>query len=226
MAIGSSAAGSGVVDSSGSGVWSSELSGAVSSTCRGRDSSGDSSSIDRFSCTPNSRNYFGNLIERFSGEKRKFLFLPLKGKTIEKAKIVPFLSELNKLIGGSYIADDAPDFDERLEQVISPMGTTLKDKEDMVLFGILDKEAKLKGSYNAGLESLYKQYMKKNIKNPDEKIFMDNVKQLEYLLKREGLTDLNLLQIKIKATQAAIQEQIQEKIRKEMSEFNKKKEQE
>ena len=161
-------------------------------------------------------NFFGGMLERFSDEKKKFLGLPLKGKTIEKLKLIPFLSELNKLIGGSFIDEDKPGLPIRLEQVISPLGTTLKDREETKFFGILEKEQELTGSYEGGLQSLYVRYLSKLSKSSEEKTFRDNVEELEALLKEKGVTELDLLPLKIKAMKRSIQDQIKSDIKSQI----------
>lgn len=167
------------------------------------------------------RDYFGQLIERFPGEEKKFLGQSLEGKTVEAAKLIPFLTELDKALGSSYSAENRPELDVRLEQVLSPLGTSLKDKEDMQTFGLLEREKELKGSYVEGLEALYKKYLIKKANSPEEKSYKNNVEKLEKLLKSKGLTDLNLMSIKLKATKEAIKEDIKEQIKRQM---NKKKE--
>ena len=157
--------------------------------------------------------YFGGKVEKFKGEEEKFLDIPMTGKTVEAMRIIPFLSELNKAIGGSYVDGKEPPLDIRLEQVLSPLGTTLKDQEDLKLWGILEKEKELKGSYEQGLESLYKKYLIQSIKYPEEKQFSNNVEKLENMLKSKGLTGLNLLPIKIKATKEAVKQRVIEQVR-------------
>lgn len=172
------------------------------------------------------RNYFGRQIERFTGEKVKFLNQPVRGRTREMMQILPFLSELNKAVGGSFAEEDKPPAPIRAEQVLSPLGVSLKDPEEVKFFGILEEEKELKGSYEAGLESLYKRYLIKLFNNRDEKVFKENVEQLEKLLKQKGMTGINLLPIKIKATREAIKEKIQERIKKKIREQKKKQEDE
>ena len=164
------------------------------------------------------RGYFGNLIERFPGEEKKFLKGTFTGKTIERLKIIPFLTELNKAIGGSATEKNILPGGVRLEQVLSPLGTTLKSQEDLEIFGLLEKERVLKGSYESGLEGLYKKYLIKSATEPGERVFKNNVEQLEKLLKKEGLTELNFLPLKIKAMKASIQQQIQDEIKSKIEE--------
>ncbi|NKQ39524.1 MAG: hypothetical protein HF967_08700, partial [Methanosarcinales archaeon] len=168
--------------------------------------------------------YFGGKVEKFKGEEKKFLDIPMTGKTIEAMRIIPFLSEVNKAIGGSYVDGKEPPLDIRLEQVLSPLGTTLKDQEDLKVWGILEKEKELKGSYEQGLESLYKKYLTQSIKYPEEKQFSHNVEKLENLIRSMGLTSLNLLPIKIKATKEAVKQRVIEQVRLKTLESKKEKE--
>lgn len=161
----------------------------------------------------NNRNYFDNLIERFPGEEKTFLKGSFSGKTIEKLKVIPFLSELNKAISGSETEDNILPTGTRLELILSPLSTSLKNKEELETFGILEKEKILTGTYEAGLESLYKTYLIKSAKDPNVKSFQNNVEKLEKLLKQQGFTELNLLPIKLKATKEAIKEKVKEEIK-------------
>lgn len=166
-----------------------------------------------FNRLKNNRNYWGKQIERFTGERVKFLGTDITGRQKEMLSIIPFLNELNKGIGGSFIEGKKPNLPIRLEQVLSPLGTTLKDRENVKFFGILEKEQELKGSYEAGLESLYKRYLIKSTDNPEEKAFKKNVENLEKLLKKKGLTDLDLLPMKIKAMKESIRDKIKKSIK-------------
>lgn len=163
------------------------------------------------------KNYFGNQIERFTGEKVKFLGGSVRGKTKESLQIIPFLGELNKAIGGSFVEEEKPSVPVRLEQVLSPLGTTLKDPEEVEFFGLLKEQKELKGSYEGGLETLYKRYLIKSNKSPKEKVFKQNVERLEQILKEKGVTELDLLPIKIKAVKESVKEQIKEQIKKQIA---------
>lgn len=164
----------------------------------------------------NNTDYFGREIERFTGERKKFLGLSVSGKQKEALSVIPFLSEINKFIGGSFVEEDVPGLPVRIEQILSPLGTTLKDPEEVKFFGLLKKEQELKGSYQAGLEGLFKRYLIKANKSPEEKVFKQNVEKLEQLLIEKGLTELDLLPIKIKATREAIKENIKESIKRKI----------
>lgn len=71
----------------------------------------------------------------------------------------------------------------------------------------MDKEKELTGSYTAGLESIYKRYLKLDMKyKGNEKYVSQNVKTLETILKQKGLNQLDLLKIKTKAIKALLQD--------------------
>ena len=161
--------------------------------------------------------YFGNIIEKFSGEKGKFLGGTFNKKTINVFQMIPILTEINKLIGWSYNNNESPDWKTRIEQVISPIGINLKNKEDLETFGSLKKQAEIDGSYSGGLKTIYKNYLIKSKNNPEEKVYLENVKRIEQLLKEEGLTDLNLLPIKIDAIKESLQETIKDRIKKSIN---------
>lgn len=165
--------------------------------------------------------FWGNKIEAFKGERKKFLGLSLRGKVSEALKIIPFLSEVNKAIGGSYTKEKLPSGVIRLEQILSPLGTTIKDREQTKFFGALREQAEISGSYEAGLKTMYKRYLEKSAKNPEEKAFKQNVETLEKLLNQKGVSQLQLTPLKIEATKEAVKAKIQEKIKAKIQEGSK-----
>ena len=151
--------------------------------------------------------FFGQPIEQFAGEKEKFLGMSISGKNKALLSNIPALTELNKLIGGSYIKGEEPKLNIRIEQVLSPTGLTLVNRENNKFYRELDKEKELTGSYTAGLESIYKRYLKLDMKyKGEEKYIGQNVKILEKILKQKGLNQVDLLKIKTKAIKALLQD--------------------
>lgn len=156
--------------------------------------------------------YWGKPIERFEGEKTKFLGLSMRGRTKALLSIIPLLTELNKLIGGSYIKNEEPKLSARLETVISPTGLSLQDKEKNKFYYELEKEKELTGSYSAGLESLYKNYFKKDLQYKGaEKYIKKNIEILEEELKKRGLTDIDILKLRNKAIRGLFKDSFQGK---------------
>jgi len=156
------------------------------------------------------RDYWGNKIEEFEGEEGLFLDGAFNKKTIEWLKIIPILNEINKLTGGSSLKELAP-LGIRLEQVLSPLGISVKDPEEMKYFGLLKEEQELKGSYESGLESLYSKYYAKSKIDPDQKVYQENIKKLEKILLDKGLTKMNLVPLKINAMKRMIKEKMRNK---------------
>ena len=158
------------------------------------------------------KDYFGKPIEAFTKEEGKFLNLPIRGKTKALLSTVPALTELNKLIGGSYIKDEKPNLSVRLEQIISPTGLSLADKEANKFYRELEAQKEITGSYEAGLTSLYKKYLKIDMESK-EKFAVDNIKILEKILKIKGLNDLDLVKLKGSAIKSFIKAKIKEAIK-------------
>jgi len=161
-------------------------------------------------------NYWGNEIEKFTGEKGLFLNMSLGKKEIEMMKVIPILNEINKLIGGSDI-DKAP-LPIRLEQVLSPLGISLKDPEQVKYFGLLKEEQELKGSFESGLESLYTKYYSKLRNDPEQKMFKENVQTLEKLLLDKGVSQHSLLPLKIKAIKRSIKDRMNKRVGEKIDE--------
>jgi hypothetical protein len=159
--------------------------------------------------------YFGHPIEAFNGERTKFLNMSVRGRTKALLSLVPALVELNKAIGGSYFEKEKPDFQIRLEQVFSPFGLSLVDVEKSKFFKELEKEKELKGSYSAGLDSLYKRYLKTYLETK-EKTALENVNLLEKELLDRGLTKLDILKLKNQAIKKLIREKIEEKTKRKI----------
>ncbi|MDP1729140.1 MAG: hypothetical protein Q8L27_02985, partial [archaeon] len=153
------------------------------------------------------KTYFGQPVESFTGEKKKFLGVGIRGRTKELLSTIPLLTEINKLIGGGYAKEEKPQPIIRVEQVLSPLGVSLVDKESNKFFSQLEKEKELTGSYTSGLQQIYKKYLKLDLKNKGkEKYVSDNVKILEKILKQKGLNEFDLLKIKNSAIKALLQD--------------------
>ena len=93
------------------------------------------------------KTYFGQPVESFTGEKKKFLGLPMRGRTKELLSTIPLLTEINKLMGGGYAMEEKPQIIVRVEQVLSPLGVSLVDRESNKFFSQLEKERELTGTY-------------------------------------------------------------------------------
>jgi hypothetical protein len=153
------------------------------------------------------KNYFGQPIEQFAGEKKKFLGVGISGKTKELLSTIPLLTEINKLIGGGYAKEEKPKTIVRVEQVLSPLGVSLVDRESNKFFSQLEKEKELTGSYTSGLQQIYKKYLKLDMERKgSEKYISDNIKLLEVILKQKGLNELDLFKIKNSAIKALLQD--------------------
>jgi len=161
----------------------------------------------------NNLNYFGNSIEQFTGERGKFLEGTFDKTTIEWFKTIPLLNELNKLIGGSSPEGEKFPVDIRLEQILSPLSTTLINRDEKEYFGLLEEQKELTGSYEAGLEAMYTRYYSKSLVNKEEVQYKENVMKLEEILKDKGITELGLLPLKLKALKKSVQEKIQRQAR-------------
>lgn len=157
-------------------------------------------------------NYFGQPIEKFKGEKKKFLELSITGRAKALLGTIPVLTELNKLIGGSYKKGEKPELSIRLETVLSPPGLTLVDKDTTKFYHELEKEKKISGSWEAGWTTLYKRNFKV-YKKTNEKYAKDNMETLEKLLLSNGLTQLDLLKLKSSAVKSLFQELIRDKLK-------------
>jgi len=155
------------------------------------------------------KDFFGQPIEQFIGEKKKFLGTAVTGKTKALLSTIPALTELNKLIAGSYTEKETPELNIRLEQVLSPVGLTLVDKESNKFYREIEKSKELTGSYVSGLESIYKRNLKLDMENKGKEGYIsDNVKTLEKILQEKGLNKLDLLKIRTKAIKALLQDAI------------------
>lgn len=152
------------------------------------------------------KTFFGQPVEQFKGEKKKFLGVGMTGRTKELLSTIPALTEINKLIGGGYAEEEKPKRIDRVEQILSPLGISLVDKESSKYFSELEKEKELSGSYTAGLQSIYKRYLKKGMKQENEQYIKDNIKNLEIILQQKGLTKIDLLKIKSSAIKAVFQD--------------------
>jgi len=155
------------------------------------------------------KTYFGQPIESFTGEKKKFLGLGFRGRTKELLSTIPLLTEINKLLGGGYAEEEKPTKMIRVEQVLSPLGVALVDRENNKFFSELDKQKELTGSYTSGLQQIYKKYLKMDMQRKGtEKYVSDNVKLLEKILRQKGLNELELFKIKTSAIKSLLQDAI------------------
>ena len=110
------------------------------------------------------QDFYGRPLEAFPGEQRKFLGTNMRGRTREILGVIPFITELNKLLGGSYTEQEKPAWNTRIEQVLSPLGTTLIDPEKQKLWFEIEEERKFKGSYQGGWETIYRRTGKAYLK--------------------------------------------------------------
>ena len=165
-------------------------------------------------------NYWGQPIEQFEGEKQKFLGIAIRGKHKALLSTIPVLTELNKLIGGSYTEEKKPAFENRLETILSPTGLALVDKETTKFFHELEKEKKLKGSWSGGWSSLYKKNFK-IYRESEEQYAKDNMEMLEKLLLDNGFSKMDMMKLKGSAVKSLFQKLIREKLNQKIPSENK-----
>lgn len=165
-------------------------------------------------------NYWGQPIEQFEGEKQKFLGIAMRGKHKALLSTIPVLTELNKLIGGSYPEKKMPALENRLETILSPTGLALVDRETTKFFHELEKEKKLKGSWTGGWSSLYKKNFK-IYREHEEQYAKDNMEMLEKLLTENGLSRMDMMKLKGSAIKSMFRKLIREKLNQKTPNENK-----
>ena len=155
--------------------------------------------------------YFGQPIERFEGEKKKFLGMSITGKNKALLQTLPVLSEINTVIGGSYDEINKPSDKALQEAAWSPTGLNLVDPKQAKFFKELEEQKKISGSYQIGWETMYKRYIKK-YQDTKEPVYQENLVTLESILKENGASNLDIAKLKIKAQKEYIKEAIQDKL--------------
>lgn len=165
-------------------------------------------------------NYWGQPIEQFKGEKQKFLGIAMRGKYKALLSTIPILTELNKLIGGSYTEEKMPALKNRLETVLSPTGLALVDPETTKFFHELEKEKKMKGSWTGGWTSLYKKNFKV-YRESKEQYAKDNMETLEKLLTDNGFNRTEIMKLKSSAIKSLFKKLIREKLNRKKPNQNK-----
>lgn len=133
--------------------------------------------------------YFGRPVEQYPGEVKNYLGLPVRGTGKEILQSIPFISEINKGIGGSYTDDNRPSLGSRVETVMSPTSQTLQDREKNRQYAESDFNTLVKGDFAPGLESNFKYVIKGLLDKPQDSVLNKNKKTLVELLKQQGYTD-------------------------------------
>jgi hypothetical protein len=133
--------------------------------------------------------YFGNPVEQYPGEVKRFLGMPVRGTAKEILQGIPAISEVNKGFGGSYTTEKRPSGSSRLETVLSPTSSTLQDREKNKRYAESDFGTLVKGDFAPGLESNFKYVIKGLLDNPTDKVLNRNKNTLIDLLKQQNYTD-------------------------------------
>lgn len=136
--------------------------------------------------------YFGQPVESFPGEVKRYLGMPVRGTSKEILQSIPALGELNKAFGGSYTDDRKPSVDLRREQVLSPLSVTEVDREKQRKYFYQDFDRKIGGNYAPGFESEFKYNIKQLLERPNDSVANKNLKTLTDLLRQNGFTEADI----------------------------------
>lgn len=146
--------------------------------------------------------YFGRPVESYEGESKRFLNMPVRGTTKEILSAIPALTELNKVIGGSYAPEDRPDADERYRLALSPTSEFLADREKNREYFTKDFQNKVTGDYAPGYATEFQMLTKRLIEKPNDKIIQQNRKRLSELLMESGYSEEDIKILTSKAIQS------------------------
>jgi uncharacterized protein with HEPN domain len=134
--------------------------------------------------------YFGRPVESYPGEAKRYLGTPVRGTAKEVLQSVPLLSELNKLLGGSYDEKNRPDLMERIKTVTLPTSQTIQDREKNRQYFESDYQRKFgTGTMQPGYLSELKYTAKKLIENPSDTVSQRNMRTLIDLMKQGGMSE-------------------------------------
>lgn len=136
--------------------------------------------------------YFGQPVESFPGEVKRFLGAPMRGTTKEFLGNIPAISEINKGVGGSYTDDKRPSLDTRLEGLYSPLANFTQDRETARKYFYSDLDRQAGGSFAPGYESEFKYAVKSLIERPDDSVANENLKILTTLMRQNGFSDYDI----------------------------------
>ena len=144
--------------------------------------------------------YYGNPLERFPGEKKKYLGMPMTGQQKALLQNIPALSEIDKLIAGSYRVGQEPEAAVRGEQFVSPVGVSLQDPEANKFFRELEQKQKVSGKFQGGYKTLYKKNLKNFLESGmQDEASRDNTATLKALLLESGESAEDIAELKAKA---------------------------
>jgi len=148
-------------------------------------------------------NYFGQPVEKYPGEVKRFLGQPVRGTVKNILESIPAISEFNKFIGGSYDEKTRPSLKSRALSIINPLSVTNQDREQNRYYAESDFNKTVKGQYSGGYETTLRTIVKKIIDSPDDEVLKRNLETIKQLLKEHGYEDTKIQSIiykKIKDT--------------------------
>lgn len=152
--------------------------------------------------------YYGRPVESFPGEVKRYMGMPVRGTGKEIAQSIPLLSEINKLVGGSYEDKTRPDLKSRLETVFSPTSSAIVDREKNRQYAESDYQRKYgTGTMIPGYLSELKYAAKNVIANPKDQVSVRNFRTLVNLMKQGGMTDADIQKEIEKAVQAQLKKE-------------------
>jgi hypothetical protein len=149
--------------------------------------------------------YYGRPVESFPGEVKRYLGSAVRGTGKEILQSIPILSEINKLIGGSYDDKTRPDLSSRVETVLSPTSSTIQDREKNRQYFESDYNRKYgTGTMIPGYLSELKYTAKNFLENPNDPVAKKNLKTLIALMKQGGMSEEDIKIEISKAIQAQV----------------------
>jgi hypothetical protein len=152
--------------------------------------------------------YFGKPVESFPGEVKRYLGMPVKGTGKEILQSIPFISEINKLIGGSYNEKTRPELGARIETVLSPTSSTIQDREKNRQYFESDYNRKYgTGTMQPGYLTELKYSAKNLVENPNDAVSSKNFKTLINLMKEGGMSEDDIKAEVVKAIQAQLKKE-------------------
>jgi hypothetical protein len=152
--------------------------------------------------------YFGRPVESYPGEVKNYLGMPVRGTGKEIMQSIPFLNEINKLVGGSYTEDKRPDLKSRAETVIYPTSQTIQDREKNRQYFESDYQRTYgTGTMQPGFLSELKFTAKRVLQNPNDSASIKNLRTLIDLMKQGGMNEQDIKQEISKAIQAELKKE-------------------
>lgn len=131
--------------------------------------------------------FFGRPVEDYPGEVKRFLNMPVQGTTKEILSSVPLVTEVNKLIGGSYEYSKRPDLSDRVKITTSPASEFISDREQNRKQFVRNFENTTgNGGMVPGYKSELSYIVKQMIEKPGDKVIRKNFETLKSLLRQAG----------------------------------------